>query len=231
VIPYDTPSVTLYTLSKPNVAWRSILLTSQTLVSTVPGGMLAEFANAFAEPYAIRDAELFLSGVGSSILTGRIDPNGDKPFVIASVVAAPNVRSSLDDELKVDRQLSDEFRIEVLRSSDGSLAAAFFDGKVIAGDTEAVAACLRTRGTDLTMGKSSAVVDLLTTGAEAVTIAVDKESAQAIANVVFQAEPNQVGFASVYTTETRFSRTGIQRRTTSDFGLIGQILSNLVDSH
>ncbi|CAN5167910.1 hypothetical protein BH20ACI2_BH20ACI2_02470 [soil metagenome] len=226
-VPNDIPSVTMYDLSKPNVAWRSVLLASQTLVTSVPGGMISEFANAFAEPYAIRDPELFLSGVGSSFVTGNIDPNGDKPVVIANVLIPTSVKNSIDQELKFDKALSDEFAVEVLRTPDGDLAVAFFESKVIAGNAEAVIACLRSRGTERTMGRSPAVVDLLTNGATAATLAVDREAAPAIANVLFRAEPSKVAFASAYTVETRFSRTGIQRRTVSDFGLIGSIITQL----
>ncbi len=226
MVPAQVPTVTLYNLSKPNVAWRSILLTSQTLVKSLPGGLIAEFAAAFAEPYALRDPELFLSGVGTSIVTGNIDPNGDKPLVIANIVIPENVRNSLDRELAPDKALSDEFAVEVLRTPDGDLAAAFPEGKVIAGNAEAVIACLSSR-TERTVGQNPAAVQLLTTGATAATLAVDKEAAPAIASVLFQAEPQQVEFASSYSVDTRFSRAGVQRRTISDFGIIGWIIAQL----
>ncbi len=230
LVPDDILSVTSYDLAKPNVAWRSLLLTSKTLADPVPGSLIGEFGIAFAESYGIRDPELFLSGVGPSIVTGNIDQNSEKPVVIASVVIAPNVRAAIDPELKLDKALSDEFGVEVLRAPDGDLAAAFFDGKVITGDAEAVLACLRSRAADRTMGKSPAKVDLLATGASAASMSVDKEIAPAIASVMFQTEPGVVVSASVYTTETRFTRAGIERRVTSDFGLIGWIIAQLAES-
>ena len=230
LVPAGIPSVTHYSLSKPNVAWRSVLLTSQTLVPTVPGGTIAEFANAFAEPYAVRDPELFLAGVGRSIVTGNVDPGGDMPIVIATVESPANVRGSLDPDLKPDKELGDQFSAEVLRTPDGELAAAFVEPFVIAGSADAVIACLRSRGSEGNLGRSPAIVALLTKGAVAATLALDRETAPAIATVLFQAEPNEMAFASAYTVETRFSRTGFERRTTSDFGLIGSILANFVGS-
>lgn len=230
LLPSDIPSVTLYSLAKPNVAWRSVLLASQTLVPAVPGGMIAEFANAFAEPYAVRDPELFLGSVGTSVVTGNSDPGGDMPVVIATVESQENVRRSLDPELKRDQALSDEVAAEVLRTSDGELAAAFVERLVIAGNADAVIACLRSRGSEGNLGRGPAIVDLLNKGAAAATLARDRETAPAIAAVLFQAESNEVAFASAYTVETRFSRTGFERRTISDFGLIGSILANFAAS-
>jgi hypothetical protein len=228
LVPGDIPSVTLYNLAKPNVAWRSVLLTSTTLVSEVPGQIIGEFANAFGEPYAVRDPELFLSGSGPLIVTGNLDPAGDRPLVLANVLIPTNIRKSLDQELKPDKALSDEYAVEVLRTPDGELSAAFAEGIVIAGSADAVIACLRSRATHTTVGsRGPAIVNLLNTGAAASTLAVDKETAPGIASFLFQAQPEQVVFADGYTVGTRFTRTGIERRTTSDFGLVGYILTKL----
>lgn len=224
-IPNDILVATHYDLAKPNIAWRGLLLTSQTLIDGPAGTLVAPFSSTFAEPYGVRDPELYLSGVGPSILTGNIDPTADKPFVIASMVIPPNVKASLDPELKPDKPLSDEFGFEVMKNADGDLAAAFFDGKVLSGSLDAVVACLRARAAGTVLSKSAAVVDLAVTGATATSLQVDRDIGPAIAAVLFGSEAGQVKAGSVYNIETRFSRTGIERRTVSDFGLIGWIIS------
>jgi len=226
-LPADVPVVTYYDLAKPNIAWRGLLLTSQTLIDQSAGDLIAEFSNSFAEPYAIRDPELYLSGVAPAIVTGNIDPAADRPFVISTVAIPQNVRASLDPELKPDKALGDEFGVEILKSADGDLAAAFYDGKVISGNTDAVLACLRARGSGATLGKSPAVVDLLMTGAAASSLQLNRDIGPAIAASIFETEGARVNINSAYNIETRFSRTGIERRTVSDFGLIGWIISQL----
>jgi hypothetical protein len=227
-VPADIPSVTYYDLAKPHIAWRGVLLTAQTLTDQPTGALIAQFSDSFAEPYAVRDPELYLSGVSPAILTGNIDPGGEKPFVISTVTVPENVRRSLASDLKPDKPLSDELAVELLRSEDGDLAAAFFDGKVISGQTDAVIACLRSHASGESLAKSPAIVALILAGGTASSLSADKEIGPAIAASVFESDAaRQVHFNSVYLTETRFSGSAIERRTVSDFGLIGSIIANL----
>jgi hypothetical protein len=226
IVPADLPSVTAYNVEKPTVAYRSVLLTSRSLLEGPAGQLLVEFSGALAEPYGISDPELFLSGVGPTIVTGNLDPNGDKPVVIANVAISENVRRSIDTTLRPDSVQSSEFQVEFLRSADGELSAAFFDNKVVIGDSEAVASCLKARS-GLNIASNSAIVHIFPSNASATTLAIDTETSSQIAAVLL-GETVDAGFpATTSITETRFTRTGIDRRTTSELGLIGSIIARL----
>jgi hypothetical protein len=58
-----------------------------------------------------------------------------------------------------------------------------------------------------------------------VTFAGDTTIAARIADVISERKPETSAVAIYSLTETRFNQNGIERRTVSDFGLIGTIIS------
>ena len=225
LVPSDIPSLTVYSLQRPNVAWRSLLLTAQSVSGPSVGPLIAEFAGVAAMPYGIRDMELFLGSVAQNILVGNVDPAGDRPVVIAQANNFGNVKKSLYQDLTPDPASSGEFGVEFFRSADGELSAAFFDSNVVVGSSEGVAAVLRRRQGDKSIAASAALVQLLSSGATAATLAIDSETASSVASVLSEKKPGTV--TSAYTVETRFTRNGIERLTKSDLGLVGWIVAQL----
>jgi hypothetical protein len=59
------------------------------------------------------------------------------------------------------------------------------------------------------------------------TIGIDRDSAEVIADILSERKSDRSKANSNYRTETRFTKTGIERKTTSDFGLIGSIIAQL----
>jgi hypothetical protein len=55
----------------------------------------------------------------------------------------------------------------------------------------------------------------------------DRESSGLIARAISEAKSDNSQVESKFTTETKFNITGIERRTVSDFGLIGSIIAQL----
>ncbi len=222
-VPNTAVSVTLYNLDKPNIAWRSLLLTSQTKVDSFGAMMIGEFSNAFAEPYGVIDAELFLSGVGSNIVTLRTDPEGDMPALIALITNDEAVRRSLAPDLKPDNSISSSIGFEVLR--DGDTMTVFAGKFVITGDSEAVTAAILSRSARTNL--SSATVELFRPGNSASSLSFASGQAALIADLFSEKRTDEPMIQTFAITETRFSRTGIERRTVSEFGFVGWLATQL----
>jgi hypothetical protein len=227
-IPQGVPSVTRYDLKDPQVAWRSVLMTTQKLTDSMSGTILTQFSSSFFEPYGVRDPEGFLGAVGSEIVTAKFDEEGDKPVVVASVKDLEKLKRSLLPGLKPDKQKSEELSAEILTSPDG-VAAAFVENKVIAGDAESVFKCLLARKSGENLTKTTAAQQLAASKASAATVALDTQTAPAIAAVMSEKKTGDQDVASRYLTETSYTKSGIERRVTSDFGLLGSLIAELSD--
>jgi hypothetical protein len=227
-VPPNVPSVTRYTLKDPQIAWRSVLLTTQKLTDSMSGTILTQFSGSFFEPYGIRDAEGFLGSVGNEIVTAKFDEEGEKPVVIATVKNIEKLKKPLLPELRPDKQKSEELAAEIFTSPDGE-AVAFFENKVIAGDAESVFKCLQARKSGENLTKTTAAQQLAASKASAATVALDSQTASAIATVLSEKKADDQSIASRYLTETRFTKGGIERKVTSDFGLLGSIIAELAD--
>ncbi len=217
------PSVTLYNLGKPNIAWRGLLLTARSKVDAFGSAVIGEFSNAFAEPYGVSDAELFLANVGSNILTVRTDAEGDRPALIATVTNAEAVRRSLSAELKPDKAASDASGFEVLKDEDSM--AVFAGNVIITGDVDAVTSCLQARSGGTSLGP--ATVQLFRPANSAATLSFDNEQAAAIADLISEKRNDVAATNTISITETRFTRNGVERSVVSNFGFIGWLAAQL----
>jgi hypothetical protein len=61
-----------------------------------------------------------------------------------------------------------------------------------------------------------------------ITVVNEADSFGKLVDVLSERKNENAPIPSQYTTETRFNKNGIERRTMSDFGLIGSIIEQLV---
>ncbi len=230
-LPAGTTDVTLYDLKQPQVAWRSLLLTTQKLTDPLAGKVILEFASLFFEPYGIRDPEKFLSAVNSNIVTARFGEDGERPVVIAMANSPDVIKTSLLADLKPDPKSSGGSDIEKWSEKDGDLAAGFPGSWVVVGDSVAVAKCLEEKP-DGGLASTEPGKMLGKHQGSVVTLGTDRTSTLPLVEML-AAVGNSEAPVSHYITETQFTKTGIERRTVSDFGLIGSIIANSVktDKH
>jgi hypothetical protein len=224
-IPADAFSATRYDLKDAQIAWRSVLLTAQKYSDPLGAKMLGAFSGSLFEPYGVANPELFLSGVSSNIVTAKIDPEGEKPVVIAAVKDIEKVKKSLVAELKPQKDAQNTWK-----SDDSDLTAVIVDNLIIAGDSEAVAKCLDAKQSGNSITKSDAYKSFVESKAVAVTVGKDPEIAGKISSVITDKKSDDAEAVTTYLTETRFNQNGIERRTVSDFGLIGSIIEQLEDN-
>ena len=227
-LPADLPSVTLYNLKQPQVAWRSVLLVAQKQSNPVAGKMLGVFSSLVLEPYGVRDVEMFASSVGPTIVTAKLDPDGDKPVLIARIKDRINVRRSLLSEFRDPKPEKGEPGVEVWTTADGGLSAAYVGDEIILGDTDFVNKCLSTDRMTISTRQDvmlKRLGDIKTFAA--VTAGIDDVSLSRIIDVFGEKTSDDGGFSGAFRTQTRFNKSGIERRTVSAFGLIGSIIEQL----
>jgi hypothetical protein len=226
LLPPVPMSVTRYDLKDPQVAWRSVLLLAAKQAGEAYGPLLLAFGGSLFDPYGIADGEMFLSAIGPEILTARFDAEGDRSVVVVTVRDVEKVKKSIAGEINFGKAPEKQGSADVWKSEDGDLAAAFVGNKLLLGDAESVAQCLA-RGDASNFTANEVYAGFSASDAVAVTFGRDTESAAKIVDVLSDRKSENEKAEQQYLTETRFNEKGIERRTVSDFGLIGDIVEHL----
>jgi hypothetical protein len=221
-IPPEFFSTTRYTLADPQISWRSVVLTARTKTDAISGGLIGAFSSSFFEPYGIDDPEVFLSAAGPALQTVRFDPEGEEVAVTGRIRDVEKLKASLAREFALSRPAEKMHNIDILRSGDGELAAAFYEGRFILGEAKSVEKCIAAVASGRSMFSVPMEQSFSTAAAPVATVGVDDESMAKLAEVFWGKRPENapVGY---YLTETRFNLNGMERRTISDLGMIGTL--------
>lgn len=231
-LPAEVLSATRYNLQNPQIAWRSVLLTAAGQTDAASANVILQFSGALFEPYAIADAETFLGAIGggaAGIITAKFDEEGEKSVVIVEVRDAEKVKKSIAAEINFRLPPEKQSNADVWKSADKTFAAAFVENKLILGETESVLNCLRAKETGRNFRQTAVFQRITNTSAIAATVAKDSDAAGKIVELLGVPKEENKTAASFYTTETRFDAGAFERKTVSDFGLIGTILEILSD--
>jgi hypothetical protein len=226
-LPPDFFSATRYNLKNPLVAWRSLLLLTAKNTDALSGKLLIQFSDALLEPYGVSDAETFLSSIDSEILTARFAEDGDRSVSIASVKDFERLKSSISKEINFNHPSEKGENAEMWFSENKQLAALFTENKLLLGDGESVLKCLQAKRSGQNFTKTPKFQRFAESQAVALTFGKDIDSATKIAEVLGKKRNENKKLATFYSTETRFTEKGFERKTISDFGLIGAILQQI----
>ena len=226
-IPADVESATRYNLKSPQVAWRSVLLVSQSRLDAIGANVVGIMGNGLFEPYGIEDPELFLSSLGgrdersSNIVTVRMDVDSDESVMLSMSGNHGLTQKSFVKDMKTPRYGEDGY--SWWSTSDGDTEIDFERGPITLGPAEEVKKIRLRRG--------SRVPDTLRRMAESdapiVTIGRDHGSILPLISFLAREGHGDTKVVSTYLTETRFTKTGMERRTVSDFGFIGWMIAQL----
>jgi hypothetical protein len=226
-LPPDVFSLTRYNLQNPQIAWRSVLLAIANQTDAASAKIILRFSGALFEPYGIADAETFLSAAGAEIVTAKFDEEGEKSVLMVDVKDADKLKKSIVSEINFKSPPETQGNAEIWKSEDKLLAAAFIENKLILGETESVLSCLKAKESGQNFKQTEAFQKISNSAAVAASLTKDAESGQKIVEVLGNPKEENKTFSSFYTTETRFDGNGFERKTISDFGLIGTILESL----
>ncbi|PYT01554.1 MAG: hypothetical protein DMF63_01535 [Acidobacteria bacterium] len=222
LVPASAASASRYVIKDPQIAWRSLVLTAQKKTDQMSGSLIGAFSDSFFEPYGIENPEVFLSSVGSQLVTVKMGPDADDAAVIASITDPAKIRISLAKELNFSKPPEKLSGADVWKSEDGEVAAAFLDNRVIVGDADTVLKCLEASGGNSNLGQAFASSDSVAT-----TAGSETDPAARIVELFSERKNENEPIVNQYRTETRFNKNGVERRTISDFGLLGSLLEHL----
>ena len=218
-LPDDVFSATLYNLKNPLIAWRSLLLVTAKNTDAASGKLLIQFSGDLLEPYGISDAETFLSAIGSDILTAQFDAEGENSVSIFSIEDAEKIKKSIA-EINFKSLPEKQENAEIWQSENKNLTAAFTENKLVLGDPKSVLKCLRTKQNGRNLEIFSAV------SAVSATYSKDTDQAEKSADLPGNSPKNK-DISAFSLTETNFVKKSIERKTVSDFGLLGTVLENI----
>ena len=224
LVPASAASATRYLLRDSQIAWRSVVLTARKKTDETSGSLIAAFSSSLFEPYGIEDPELFLSSVGKQLVTVKLAADSEDVAVIAQVKDETKVRNAIAKEISFARQPEKHFGADIWKSEDGEYAAAFVDDRVISGDAEIVLKCLEAKQAG---GNAALAQQFASSDAAATSVINEVDSFGKLIDVLAEPKTENAPIPSQYKIETRFNQNGIERRTLSDFGLIGYIIEHL----
>lgn len=222
-LPADVFSVTRYNLKDPQLAWRGLLLATAKQVDSASANLLIAFSDSLFMPYGVSNSELFLSAIGSEIITARFDAEGEKSAAVVSIKDLEKIKKSLSEEIKLKKPPEKQGDAEIWKSGDGNSGAVLVGDKLILGDTESLLKSLEARQSGQNFAGTGRLQNLSSSKAIAVTFSNDTDSAEAVVKILGNLKSGQKGLTT-YQTETRFSENLIERKTVSPFGFIGTIL-------
>src|SRR6185369_12603267 len=110
---------------------------------------------------------------------------------------------------------------------DDDIEAVFTADRIIIGSTQGVGSCFGGGAFPSTPFEKEWLAQLKDSKAPIATLGRDERSAEQIASTLSEAKADEAKAESRYFTETRFTKNGIERKTVSDFGLIGSIIAQL----
>lgn len=223
-IPADIVSATRYDLANPQVAWRSLVLTARSQTDGLSGEIIGSFSGALFESYGVERPEDFLASVDGSIVTLRMDAEGENVVAVATARDLEKLKRSLAEEIKATSPPEKFDGAEVWTSQDGDLAFAAINGKVLIGHAESVLKCLRAAATNQNTGFRERFALAANSPAPAATVASDIDPTAALVTVLAARKNESEPLIQRFQINTSFTPNAIQRTETSDFGLIGSIV-------
>lgn len=220
------PTITIYDLRNPQVAWRSLILVAGKQTDPVSARAIETASALLLEPYGIKDGETFLSAVGPTIIMANTTDDGEGPVVVAAVSDKDKLLKSLESVLKPKEISFGNGRLTLWQSDDGKLSAFIDENSIVMGETDTLLKCCVNRGGQPPASRGFGRMKS-NSGSTSTTISTNTTVASRIVDMFSEKKSGEANALTTYFTETRFTRTGIERRTVSDFGLIGSIITQL----
>ncbi|MCP9495572.1 MAG: hypothetical protein MSG64_14085 [Pyrinomonadaceae bacterium MAG19_C2-C3] len=250
ILPANTAQATLYSLREPAFAWRTL----NAIISSQLEMIIAPLAVGLLEKslvtYGIEAPREFLSAIGSDIWTARLDAEGERTILIATVrdrvKLEREVRRTMDGGARTI-QIGDATLIVAARTDtdDERQAAGFVHDHIVLGDESDVRACLEAAARNQTLAtregfrrltETNQAPDLVTTISD--NQAVTRTVLEVLSGLDSQTKSSQnrervfreaIAPHAYAVTRTNITEDGIERRTHSSFGQFGRLIALLAN--
>ena len=240
MLPSDTYQMTRYNYRDPNAAWDGVKSAVSSLLDPLIAPLAGRVLDAALQPYGIESPRDFLRAAGPEIVTAQLSPEDSTRILIARARDEDALRSEVRRYLGAVRRVSVE-GVEVLVPLDPKRrAACFTDDYLIMGPEDHLRRCLQARATTRTLADEPSYREanspLGRTKAQPmmVTYSLENERARGIARTLasdaFDAATTERIFAknAYAVTETELVEDGLARRTRSAFGLLGDLIAQII---
>jgi len=221
-LPQGAKTASVYRFRNPQVAWRSLLVIAQKQMPPSAGSLIGPISSALLEPYGISDPDRFLGSVGPTVATANDAEDGEKPIVVTSIVNEDGLKTSVAKDAVIVKDH------EQTVFDEGKIGISYLNGRVHVGDANTVVGAVAKETAEPEDRKPYLREYLSKRTAPITTYSYDDRIAVQIRDMFRIAYGGKDDKAnSVAITETRFTKSGMERRTVSDFGLIGSIIAQL----
>lgn len=242
-VPPEVSSVTTYNLRDPTAAWELLLAGISSQLDVVSAVMFTTSFRALLTPYGIDDPTPFLKAVKPDLLTVRLDSQADRAVLIAGIASQDDLRKIISRQFGPGSRSEKIGDVDLVKSEDEEFAAAFAGDYFLLGAPDDVKRCLTARSSKTTLVGSSAKLEALThyfekpSTAIIITFAKDGERARALLASLAAIKGAQLNASASLeqtieglpyaVTETTLGDGGFEKRTRSDFGQFGFLISYL----
>jgi hypothetical protein len=233
-------SISQYHLEDPLMAWQGLKTSISRRVDTVAAVLLNTVLRSSLTRYGIEEPERFLGAVKSPLKTIRLDQDGERQILLATVTDREKLTRLFSMTMRVKGTSADGSGTSVLENADGSLSVALNESQVMLGHPVDVQQYYRIMGE---LPSQSAEPIQLThfvesggTRAHVVTYTNDAERVRGCMNAIMRAYQREISreldarFNKLpyATTQTTLTPAGLTRTTRSPFGQFSAIIPLLV---
>ncbi|MBL8180519.1 MAG: hypothetical protein JNL64_02785 [Blastocatellia bacterium] len=240
-IPSDVTSATVYNLKDPSLALQSIVQVSTKQADAITKKIAEEIFNSLFEPYGIRSTQAFFANVKGRILSAKYDDSGEHALLIFDQLSSSGLKpmeprgsslTSASSNVIPFLSAPDESGFKVLVSEDNEVKAGFSQTQAIFGESASVSRFVQSSNSSNGLSVTAEYFSKSFVGSRSpvLTLGRDRDTIHAIVSALDSDSEANERSKSMFATETRFTKSGMERRTVSDFGLIGQIIAQLADN-
>ena len=222
-LPAELESVSVYKLKDPQIALRSLMLTAAKRTDPLVGEIIGEYVKETFDTLGIHDPEIFLSSIGTVVATARRHIDDEPIAIIAPLKDQKTTESALSDKTRPLLEPVPNSRVRGWDEDGESMSVVFEKSRVLIGYESIVDLC----GTAAVHKRPTVTPELFRQNGSSVATIGKESVASEIADLLSEKKSEGVIAVSLYFSETFFTSAGIERKTTSDFGLIGSIIAQL----
>jgi len=244
LLPADVYSVTSYNIRNPAEAWDTFNIVVSSQLDVVSAMLFVNQFKDLLKPYGIEDPDAFLKAVKPDLLTVRMDQQSDRALLITGMANQETLRQYISRRFGAGSKVEKIGEADFSLSSDEEFAAGFAGDYFLLGAPEDVRHALTTRANRSSVVASPERLDALThyferpSSANIVTFSKDPDQVQSfitsLGSIRGSRPPDpSPEFARVIESlpysvvESSFGDGGFERRTRSDFGQFGFLISFL----